>query len=459
MKKILLGLCLSMGIYTAEAQNVINRPINPFTTLKTDGVVKIVISTYDSLYCKVTGDEDDLNNIAIERQGDVLKISSQGNLKGGVHVTLGAKGLKMITADGVTNISSDVIYKTDTLKIKSDGTANIKLMADAKVISAETDGASHIRLKGSCDTLSINADGASNVKALNMNAKKAHVVTDGTSNVVVNASEELKAYADGVSRIQYEGNPKEKKTTTTGLSKINQYNADAKKNDDDRRHYSWGWNLEGGFKHWAGLGINFNGYTKTDYNTLMPTAESYMELNNGKSIGVDLNILQHNFHIYKNYVNLCTGLGFQFNTWALRNKVTLDPDSSFVTATYNNDFSYKKNVLKASYVNIPLILEFNTSKRANKSFHVGFGVTGGYKLGSRTKQEFEYDGYDHEVRRKDDYNLNPFKVQAIAQIGYSWLNLYGTYSLTPMFENGKGPELYPFTLGIRIVPFDWDSKW
>ncbi len=113
--------------------------------------------------------------------------------------------------------------------------------------------------------------------------------------------------------------------------------------------------------------------------------------------------------------------------------------------------------MKASYVNVPLILDFNTSKNQKRSFHIGFGAMGGLKLASKTKQFYENSGYEIEVYRKDDYNLNPFKVQAIAQIGYSWFNIYGTYNLTPLFESGKGPELYPFTVGLRIIPFDWND--
>jgi hypothetical protein len=48
--------------------------------------------------------------------------------------------------------------------------------------------------------------------------------------------------------------------------------------------------------------------------------------------------------------------------------------------------------LKSTFVNVPLLLEFNTNKNPEKSFHLAFGVIGGFKLGSRTRQILEQNG-------------------------------------------------------------------
>ena len=100
------------------------------------------------------------------------------------------------------------------------------------------------------------------------------------------------------------------------------------------------------------------------------------------------------------------------------------------------------------------MLELNTSKRDSRNFHIAFGVIGGLKLGSSTKQIFTTNNHTYETIRRDDYNLFPFKLDATVRIGYGDFTLFGTYSLTPLFEYGKGPELYPFTVGLRICPFN-----
>ncbi|MCZ8285345.1 MAG: hypothetical protein O9353_07790, partial [Bacteroidia bacterium] len=65
----------------------------------------------------------------------------------------------------------------------------------------------------------------------------------------------------------------------------------------------------------------------------------------------------------------------------------------------------------------------------------------------------EDDGLDLKLVRKDSYNMNPFRLNAHASVGYRNFTLYADYALTPLFENGKGPELYPFTFGVKLISF------
>jgi len=58
---------------------------------------------------------------------------------------------------------------------------------------------------------------------------------------------------------------------------------------------------------------------------------------------------------------------------------------------------------------------------------------------------------DHPTRTKDQYHLNPFKLDATMRIGWSFLNFYATYSITPMFQKDQGPQLYPWAAGITLL--------
>ena len=58
---------------------------------------------------------------------------------------------------------------------------------------------------------------------------------------------------------------------------------------------------------------------------------------------------------------------------------------------------HKKNRFKSTFVNVPILLEFNTHKNPTKSFHIALGVIGGYKLGSRTRQILEQNGINAEI--------------------------------------------------------------
>ena len=154
-------------------------------------------------------------------------------------------------------------------------------------------------------------------------------------------------------------------------------------------------------------------------------------------------------------MNLVVGLGFEWNQYEFRNKTRLNADSSYTHGVIDstNAFSYTKNRLKTTFVNIPVLLEFNTNKNPKKSFHIAVGVIGGYKLGSRTRQILEQNKNDIKLIRKDNYNINPFRVNAHASVGYHNVTVFADYALTSLFENGRGPQLNPFTIGVKLVSF------
>ena len=59
--------------------------------------------------------------------------------------------------------------------------------------------------------------------------------------------------------------------------------------------------------------------------------------------------------------------------------------------------------------------------------------------------------YNSKVKDFDDFYMNPFKWDATVRIGWGFINLFATYSVNTMFKKDKGPELYPWTVGITFV--------
>jgi hypothetical protein len=125
-----------------------------------------------------------------------------------------------------------------------------------------------------------------------------------------------------------------------------------------------------------------------------------------------------------------------------------------------------------SYMTVPLIFEFQTNNKSRvNSFHIGLGVVGGLRIGTHTKVKFEskhasyqlIDANDpsqisptfvsgqQKMKEHSDFYLNPVKLDATARIGWGWINLFATYSLTPMFRENRAPELYPWSVGITLL--------
>ena len=476
MKKIILPLIILASSLAIKGQTTQTRESKTFRKIEISGAANVSYIQSDTLSLKVEGDDKEIQNIMTEFEGDVLVIKAKGSFNHPYKIVISGNSLTKITCNGASKITTRNCLVSDSLSIDVSGASDVNLTLQTKITDVMLSGASSVVLEGQSQTLYGNVSGASSLKTYKLNASTSNITASGASTAKVFASEKINANATGSSTIKFKGEPKEvsaeasnsssiakvvgddiskksgdKKDSTTINFRNKQYviinkdkNSDsyiANKNNDD-------------FHHWGGFGMGINGWLSQG-NLGMPKGQEYMRLNYGKSLNFQLNPFEKNIHIYKNYINLVTGIGFEWSQYEFSNKTRLNPDSNYTYGVIDTteNFNYKKNRFKSTFVNVPILLEFNTHKNPTKSFHIALGVIGGYKLGSRTRQILEQNGNDIKIIRKDDYNLNPFRVNAHASIGYHNFTLYADYALTPLFENGKGPELYPFTLGVKLISF------
>ena len=112
--------------------------------------------------------------------------------------------------------------------------------------------------------------------------------------------------------------------------------------------------------------------------------------------------------------------------------------------------TYKKNSLNVSYIKVPLMLEINTSKNPDNNFHIAGGIEFAYRIHSVTKQKFDVDDHHYKVKQRDDFNIEPFRYSAVVRVGYNNVSVFANYGLNRMFQKDKGPQEYPFSLGVTI---------
>lgn len=207
------------------------------------------------------------------------------------------------------------------------------------------------------------------------------------------------------------------------------------------------------FSAWNGIYLGVNGFM-TPSNSLNLGAENkFIELDYSKSVTVGFNFAEVKFKIVPKYVGLTTGLGIQWNKYGLKNNYNLAYNSDSIYGQAEPLINYRKNRLSATYLQVPLLLEFKTHPSTRKAFHFAFGVIGAYKMGSNLKQEYEFNGFETEGKIKGHYQLNPFHLYGTVRLGYGkHFNVFANYGFTSVFESKKGPDLRPFTVGIYL-PF------
>ena len=201
--------------------------------------------------------------------------------------------------------------------------------------------------------------------------------------------------------------------------------------------------------HWAGVdfGVTMLTHGNMDNNFVH---HPYWNNDPAKSFVWNLNIMEHKFQIAREYVGLTTGLGFSFTSVGFKENYILNHTPDTLNAFIDTVTNYSKNKLKATYLTVPLLIEFNTNANSNKSFYLAAGVVGGVRISSRVKRKGDINGQEFVQKSKGTYGLNAFKLDATVRFGYADWGAFASYSLLPMFDEAKTTSVYPLTFGLSF---------
>jgi hypothetical protein len=202
--------------------------------------------------------------------------------------------------------------------------------------------------------------------------------------------------------------------------------------------------------HWGGFEMGVNMFHTTDYSAYnqMQTGE-FFDLNHAKSLTVNINFVEYAFSNERNTIGLVTGLGLSMMDFRFDQPMTVTKDAGtgMLMPVYLDEAGFKKSKLNISYLTAPMILEIATPLRFNQHrLTLGAGVIGGLNVGSRTKIKTD----DGKAKDRRNFNINPLKYDLTGRIGLGELTLFANYGMTPLFKEGKGPELVPLTIGISF---------
>jgi len=206
--------------------------------------------------------------------------------------------------------------------------------------------------------------------------------------------------------------------------------------------------------HWAGFELGLNNYLTPDYSLVMPAGEEFMDLNTGRSWNWNLNIADFGIPLGTSYVGIVSGLGFEFINYNFdgQNSIEKETDTrQIIEYTLPDTWSISNSKMNITYATIPLLLEFQIPAGKYNRIHLSAGVIGGMKLWSNTKVKYREDGDKSNAKVKGDYNLSPFRWGFTARVGYEEVSVFATYYMTSLFEDGMGPELHPFSVGIALA--------
>lgn len=476
-----------------------SRTVEPFSEIEAGSAFVLVLEQGPEYTVTVETDDNYLDRIETIVKDNRLNITSLGMKNpGALKVWISSPDIKVIELYGAARLTAIGSIESTQLKINLSGASRAEIAQNSELLNTNLSGASKLKLSGNTSKHISIISGASDLNALNMNTINTELRISGAGKATINSTDEINAEISGASSFSYwdngqlikltkpgnyeitPENPSRDATISQGESKESTISGDSvivqigdisvEVHEGDPTKIKIGGNElevndEGEVKfkknkdtrfdgHWGGFEMGINGYVNKDRGFDMPTGYDFFDLRMEKSINVKLNLYEQNFNLAANKLGLTTGLGLEWNNYRFdNNNVVLEKTADDLINTYElNQKNYTKSKLVVNYLNLPLMLEYQTNRFSKmNSFHIGAGILAGVRFGSRTKLVYLENGQKKRDKDPGDYHINPFKYEAMARIGWGKLNLYANYSLNTLFKKNRGPELYPYSVGISLV--------
>jgi hypothetical protein len=174
-----------------------------------------------------------------------------------------------------------------------------------------------------------------------------------------------------------------------------------------------------------------------------------LKLNNVKSSNVNIWIVQQKASLYKNYLNLKYGVGFEMFNFRFEQPVSFRNEPG--KTLYMDDVNFTKNKLFVKYLTVPVQLNFQPNPYSRKGFYASIGLSAGYLVDARNKQispergKQKYDG---------TFELNNLRFATIGELGIGGIRLYGPYGSINLFDKNQSHfSFFPYALGLRFSNF------
>ncbi len=504
---MIAGLILPTTAQQLMNEDVVkeNRITDSFNKIEADNYFNIILEQGVESEVTVETSKHFQNSVRTKVVNGTLMLSANSSPRVKVlNVYISSPRIREITLNGNSSLKSKGIIEQFELSLKTYGTSMLDLEIKVDDLVTESHGASEIILKGDVKNHIAELNGASKLIADKLLAENTTIETNSTAKAYVNTENRLDITSNENSRVEYGNKPHKVNRKNTGRvykeytldiddrdnARLNLGNLDVRYSDyRDSTHvrigrHSFVVDEYGNARYrrmyrdrfnanWAGLLIGINGYLTPEHDLDFPQSYDYLDLNLAKSIRFDINLFEQNIRFTKdNRFGMATGLGFEIRSYHFEKNVSLLADQPQIEGYYNEGVYVSKSKLAVTYINIPFLLEYQTNSYSNRnSFHISAGMVFGLRIGSHTKIKFEEKNKEYllldpvtgdpaymrtspnkkRVKEFGAFHLNPFKADAMFTIGWGWVNLYATYSLTTLFKEGQGPELYPFSIGITLL--------
>lgn len=217
--------------------------LTDFTRIEVSHAFEVEVRRGDQHSVSITVDDNLLDRLRVEQDGDTLRIGFERGLDFGTatrRATIVLPEMRALSLSGASDANLSGFASDDPLDLRLSGASSIALdqvtsgaidleasgasrvtgRLRAADVRFEASGASRIELEGSGEEAELEASGASRLRLDDFTLRAATVRLSGASNAGVNVSRTLSAELSGASTLEYSGDPSIRDVETSGASQI-----------------------------------------------------------------------------------------------------------------------------------------------------------------------------------------------------------------------------------------------
>ena len=145
------------------------------------------------------------------------------------------------------------------------------------------------------------------------------------------------------------------------------------------------------------------------------------------------------------------GIGFGLESHSFKNKTTiLDTEDGKLKISLDESASrsYIKSKLFTNYLDVPLEFRYVFGNLDYRPMTLSIGGKIGYRLDVHSKVKFSEDGEKKKEKSHESFETNKFRYGVSARFTYGKIGIFGFYTLSDLFQKGKGPDVTPIMVGI-----------
>lgn len=236
MKTIKTTLLLVLTLFISQAVNAQNaivgngqitkeqRTLDTFDKLTVRVGMRVKITTGDAAVAELEGESNILEHVITDVKNGELTVmlapNKSYNQTKGVTVTIHVAKLDQVQVSTGCTVESDLPIRAGTLTATVETGSRLTAPVNVKKLMLTVKDGSQASLEGTAAEADIRLSGAGKLNANKLSIKQASLHLNGASRADVHVTGTLSAVADGVSVLNYSGNPTVKSQEANGLSKI-----------------------------------------------------------------------------------------------------------------------------------------------------------------------------------------------------------------------------------------------